>query len=402
MIRKFQILILGISVLAFQPSGFAAETDEGEQHAGEQAGEHAEPKREHGAEEEQAGKIHLTPEQAAMLAIQTVKAPSGRADAMVTAPAEIQYVPDHVAEVGPLLQGKLSKLSVDLGNKVEKGQLLATLDSVELARIRSRLMSLQARKEVAQAEYRREKELQGQGISSEEEFLAAKAVYLQTVAEYNSVQAQLDIFGSETSGSDGNLGRYALRSPIDGRVERMDVRLGQTFSPVDTPITVADTSVVWGILQVSEVDIDQVSIGDEVQISTSSESDRFHSGVVSWISSVLDETTRTVPVRVVLETPKRDLRPHTYAKARIMTNSGSSFPLVPDDAVQTIGEDSVVFVPGDEENAYNAVPVTLGQEANDWIEIKSGLRPGTEVVSVGAFDLMSAITASGRSAAQGH
>jgi len=166
---------------------------------------------------------------------------------------------------------------------------------------------------------------------------------------------------------------------------------------------VADASVLWAILQVSESDIDQISTGDEVQISSrDSSSDRFHSGQVSWVSSMLDEKTRTIPVRVVLESPRGDLRPNTYATARIMTESEASLPLVPDDAVQTIGDDSVVFVPGDEKGAYKAVPVTLGKEANDWIEIKSGISANTEVVSVGAFDLMSAITASGRSAAHGH
>ena len=217
------------------------------------------------------------------------------------------------------------------------------------------------------------------------------------------MREQLAVYGSESSGDSGGLAQYALRSPIEGRVEQMHVRLGQTLSPSDTPFIVADASVLWAILQVSESDIDQISTGDEVQISSrDSSSDRFHSGQVSWVSSMLDEKTRTIPVRVVLESPRGDLRPNTYATARIMTESEASLPLVPDDAVQTIGDDSVVFVPGDEKGAYKAVPVTLGKEANDWIEIKSGISANTEVVSVGAFDLMSAITASGRSAAHGH
>ena len=216
---------------------------------------------------------------------------------------------------------------------------------MELARIRSRLISLEARKEAAESDYNRERELQGQGISSEEEFLDAKAAFLETKAEYDSVREQLAVYGSESSGDSGGLAQYALRSPIEGRVEQMHVRLGQTLSPSDTPFIVADASVLWAILQVSESDIDQISTGDEVQISSrDSSSDRFHSGQVSWVSSMLDEKTRTIPVRVVLESPRGDLRPNTYATARIMTESEASLPLVPDDAVQTIGDDSVVSV----------------------------------------------------------
>ena len=86
----------------------------------------------------------------------------------------------------------------------------------------------------------------------------------------------------------------------------------------------------------------------------------------------------------------------------IHSKSGGQIYYATTDAVQTIDDESVVFVPGNEGGAYKAVPVTLGKEANDWIEIKSGISANTEVVSVGAFDLMSAITASGRSAAHGH
>ena len=94
-----------------QRSGYAAgircRRSRGDQHANEEAG--------HAGEESQSRQIHLTPEQTELLSIQTVAAAKGRAGAIVTAPAEIQYVPDRVAEVGPLLEGKLTGLAVDLG-----------------------------------------------------------------------------------------------------------------------------------------------------------------------------------------------------------------------------------------------------------------------------------------------
>ena len=99
-----------------------AENAEGGQHQEDEAG--------HAAEGSEAREVHLTPEQRELLSVQTVTVPRGRADNIVTAPAEVHYVPDRVAEVGPLLQGKLTRLAVDLGDQVEKGQLLATLNSV--------------------------------------------------------------------------------------------------------------------------------------------------------------------------------------------------------------------------------------------------------------------------------
>ena len=61
-----------------------------------------------------------------------------------------------------------------------------------------------------------------------------------------------------------------------------------------------------------------------------------------------------------------------------------------------------MFVPGVEAGAYEPLPVTLGDEGNGWIEIRDGIEPGDRVVVRGAFDLMSALTASSRSAAHSH
>ena len=196
MIRNLKIFLIVASILSLQQAYAAGEAG-GDQHGDESV--------EHAGEENQSRQIHLTPEQTELLSIETVTAAKGRAGAIVTAPAEIQYVPDRVAEVGPLLEGKLTGLVVDLGDYVKKGQLLATLNSVELARIRSRLISLEARKEAAESDYNRERQLQDQGISSEEEFLDAKAIYLATKAEYDSVREQLAVYGSESPGDSGGL-----------------------------------------------------------------------------------------------------------------------------------------------------------------------------------------------------
>ena len=203
MIRNLKIFLIVASILSLQQAYAAGEAG-GDQHGDESV--------EHAGEENQSRQIHLTPEQTELLSIETVTAAKGRAGAIVTAPAEIQYVPDRVAEVGPLLEGKLTGLVVDLGDYVKKGQLLATLNSVELARIRSRLISLEARKEAAESDYNRERQLQDQGISSEEEFLDAKAIYLATKAEYDSVREQLAVYGSESPGDSGGAG--AIRASL--------------------------------------------------------------------------------------------------------------------------------------------------------------------------------------------
>lgn len=385
--------------LGLPATGYAQESnhqdEKSEQHEPAGADEHA------GEEAQDKRRIHLTSEQAALLDIETMPAPSGRAESLVSAPVEVQFVPSQVATVGPLLESKVAELKVDLGDKVRSGDVLAILSSVELADIRSRLKSLEARKVTAEAEFKREKELEERGISSEEDYLSARASYLTTVAELEATREKLKVFGDSAAGN-GGLAGYTLRSPISGVVEKLDVSIGQTLTPTDTPFMVVNTSSVWAMIKVSETDIGQVSPGDEVRVTIRGRSESHHPGKVTWISSVLDRESRTIAVRAEIKTPDSRLRPYSFATAEIMTQPESTVPLVPRDAVQTIDQQDVVFVPGKERGEYEAVPVTLGDEANGWIEIRSGIEPETPVVSSGAFDLMSAITSSGRSASHGH
>jgi cobalt-zinc-cadmium efflux system membrane fusion protein len=381
-----------------------------ESHAGEEEGvsHQDEGKQEHGEESEEKyneeeGAVHLTEAQQSLLDISVSPASSGRANESIKAPVEIMFVPDLVAKVGPLLEAKVSKVLVDLGDRISIGDTLATLDSVMLAKVRARMQSLIAKKTAAEAEYKRERSLQKQGISSEEEFLAAKARFLTMAAELNAAREELKAYGVSSSQSDASgLASYALKSPINGVLEKRDVVIGQTLSASDTPFLVVNNRKVWAMIKVAESDIDQLTLGNDVRIELPSGKLRVYSGKVSWISTQLDETSRTVLVRAEVDTPEGYLMPGMFGTALISSPSDAALPLVPRDAVQTVESRDVVFVPGKERGEYKATPVKIGAEANGWIEIQEGIYSGQPVVAKGAFDLMSALTAKNRSASHGH
>ena len=374
---------------------------EGESHQDDGKQGHEEEREEKHNEEE--GAVHLTEAQQSLLNIAVSPAASGRANENIRAPVEIIFVPDLVAKVGPLLEAKVSKVLVDLGDRISTGDTLATLDSVMLARVRARMQSLTAKKTAAEAEYKRERSLQKQGISSEEEFLAAKARFLTMAAELNAAREELKAYGVSSSQSDASgLASYALKSPINGVLEKRDVVIGQTLSASDTPFLVVNNRKVWAMIKVAESDIDQLTLGNDVRIQLPSGKPRVYVGKVSWISTQRDETSRTVLVRAEVDTPEGYLRPGMFGTALVSSPSDAALPLVPRDAVQTVEGRDVVFVPGAERGEYQATPVKIGAEANGWIEIQEGIRSGQVVVANGAFDLMSALTAKNRSASHGH
>ena len=222
-------------------------------------------------------------------------------------------------------------------------------------------------------------------------------------AELYAAREELKAYGVSSAESDtASLASYALKSPINGVLEKKDVMIGQTLSSSDTPFMVVNNRKVWAMIRVSESAIGQLALGDTVRIQLQPGASRAYNGQISWISTQLDETSRTVLARAEIDTPEGYLRPGMFGTAVISAQTNGALPLVPRDAVQTVEGRDVVFVPGEEQGEYKATPVRIGAEANGWIEIRSGLRSGQPVVAKGAFDLMSALTAKNRSASHGH
>lgn len=417
-LRYLLKIILSLSVLvALTGCG-----DNGGDHNGENpAAQHSEE--EHGQEEESheghesegehdegEREVHLSGEQAALLTIEVDQAPAGTAQARIAAPATVAFDPDRTARVGPRLSAKVVEVQVDLGDTVQPGDPLALMDSVELGRAKAGYLAAQGRLESARADWEREQSLAKQQITSEAELLDAKAAFqaargefraaLETLKLYGLTQKKIDEIGAESD--EGPLSRFTLSAPVAGVVQRRDLAPGQTLSANETPIHIVDSRQMWLMIDAFEKSLPHLTPGQPVIFRTRALPNQVFEGKTNWSSRELDPESRTLTVRAVLDNPEGQLRAGMAGTASVQTDSKAQYALVPVDAVQRLGEEEVVFVPGNEAGAYRPMPVTLGDEGNGLIEVRDGLQPGDRVVVRGAFDLMSALTASSRSAAHSH
>lgn len=394
--------IIGSAVLTFLLSACGEEALHQEATA-ESAG-HEEPS----SGQEARTEVHLSPEQRALLNVQIGETAVGHAEAIVSAPATIQFDPDLTARVGPRLEAKVVRVPVDLGEAVERGDLLAVLESVELGRARARYLTANAMLETAQAEYAREERLAEQQISSQSELLESRARLREAEAERQAALEALRLYGlgadEITSTEHGkSLSRLTLTAPIAGVVQQRDLAPGQTLGPNDTPIHIVDDARMWLMIDASESYLDLLDVGQPVEFTSRALNGRSFAGTLDWISRELDERSRTVTLRAVLDNAEGVLRAGLFGTARVQTGSdGEGPPRVPIDAVQRLDEQDIVFVPGEERHAFRAQPVMLGHEGDGWVEVVSGLEPGDRLVTEGAFDLMSTLTASSRSAEHSH
>ena len=391
-------LLLGLTLLSCDaPQQLGADHDnDAHDHAGHEAhGEDAdnlhartndeEPTHTDHAEEE--GIVHLSGEAIARSNIRVGIAASGSLQDTLDVPAEIELDPDAVAHINPLLEGLLVEVNVSLGDRVTPNQPLATQRSVELGQARAELARATALRDVAKQTRDRQDQLRAEGINSARHQAEAQLALDQARAERDAARSKLRVYGARAGrGSD-----LSITSPIAGEIIERHATRGESVSPEDTLFIVADLSKVWIIGDVYEQSISRVTEGMNATLTLDAYPGRSWRGRVDHIGAQLDEATRTLPVRVELDNPDGTLRPGLFGTLRLTTphaTAGTS-TLVPLDAVQTLDNQTVVFVPGPAPDTFEARAVTIGRQNKQTAELSDGLSAGAPFVTSGAFILKS-------------
>ena len=192
---------------------------------------------------------------------------------------------------------------------------------------------------------------------------------------------------------------YPLRAPFDGRVIEKHLTLGEKHGDDAGAFTVADMSSVWLNIAVYEKDLPYVKEGVNVAVTAGADLPSAH-GVVAYVSSVVNEKTRTALARVVLPNLSGDWRPGLFVSAGLAIGENSAAIVVPKAAIQRMGEEQIIFL--DTSEGLKPVPVTLGRGNASHVEVLSGLSPGQRYVARGAFELKAKIVTSGLDAHAGH
>lgn len=312
---------------------------------------------------------------------------SAQRQTSVTAAGTVEFTPSRVARIGPSVAGRVSSVPVAPGQKIAKGAVVVTLESVELGRAQAELSIAKSNADVSVAELEREKRLMASGASSERAVALAEAETRTTAAEVKAAQARMG-----TLGTGGKGGAVSLSSPLAGTVLELKARVGQPVGPTDTLVVVGETTEVWLTVVLYERDMGKVHLGDAVRATTLAYPGRVFDGSVDQIGAILDETRHVLDARIVLKNADGALKPGMTATARIVgaaidstADAGPTTVLqVPTIAVQTVEGQPYVFV---EKGAgkFELRPVMLGSEIEQTTEILRGLDGTENIVTDGSF-----------------
>jgi len=358
---------------------------------------------EHGEEEEG---LRLTPEQRKRFGIVVQPAGAGSLRNEISLPGEIVFNEDHVVHLVPRVAGIAREVHKRVGDRVAEGEVLAVIDSRELADAKSEYLAASARGALAEKTFAREQSLHEKQVSSEQDFLEAEQALAEARIALRSSEHKLHALGlseKEVIALDGEhdaaITRYEIRSPISGVVTERHISLGESLASDADIFTVVDTSSVWVNLAVHTKNLGAVRPGQEMTLRVDHSGVQGH-GEVSMVTPFVEKSTRSATARVVLDNRDGRWMPGTFVTGFGKTDEENVSLVVPRDAVQNIEGRTVVFV--EHAGVFEITPVSLGRMDRVHVEITAGLRPGMLYVSKGSFQLKATVVTSNLDAHAGH
>ncbi|MCA8832233.1 efflux RND transporter periplasmic adaptor subunit [Hymenobacter pini] len=277
---------------------------------------------------------------------------------------------DQNAAVAARAAGTLTSLRVQRGDRVSKGQTLATVDASILD---ASIAELRTRMDLARVVYEKQDRLWKQQIGTEIQYLQAKN-------NYQALQRNLTTLNQQRA-------LYTVVAPFSGTVDDVLPKLGETVAPGAPVVKLISSSGSGKILaDVSEAYASRIKAGDQALVTIPDLGNEELPATVRVVSSTINPTSRTFTTELRLNSSKAgQLRPNMVANVRIQNYARQSATVLPVDLVQKDEQNNYVLVVGEKSGKKVAAKriIQTGQTYNGKVEVTSGLQPGDQVISAG-------------------
>lgn len=344
------------------------------------------------------GLIKLTAAQVAAQEIDVAPVGGGTLSRHIVVPGTIAPDADRIARVPARVVGTVAEMRKRLGDMVKKGEVVAVLDSREVADAKSEYLTASVNFDLQKTNFERQQSLWDKRISAELQYLQSRATFTESQLRFDLARQKLSALGLEASevaklakedsaaSGRSSLRQYEIRSPMSGRVVERKVDVGAAVGKEGDPsdlYTVADLSTVWVDLTVTPSDLPKVKEGARVTLAASGDEERRAEARLMFVSPILNQDTRSARVIAALDNKDLSWRPGSFVTAEIEIAREPATVLVPRAALQTIGGERVAFVRVPE--GFQRRDVKIGRADDEGFEIVSGLAPGDEIAVKNTF-----------------
>jgi membrane fusion protein, heavy metal efflux system len=356
--------------------------EEGHEEGGHEEGGH-EGHGEGGHEEETS--VKLSVQQMEIAGIVSEEIQLRNVSDVIIAPGEVVLNAYKTTSVTPRVSAQVSQRHAKLGDEVSAGQPLLSLSSVDMANAQGELL-------VTEREWQRVKKL-GRKVVSASRYTEARVAHEQAKARvlaYGMTEKQVAAFIKSGDASKAN-GTFQLLAPQDGTVIKDSFILGELIEPGRVLFVISDESALWVEAKLTPSQVKLVSPGNSVLITA--EKKQFNGKVVQ-VHHALDESTRTLGVRVEFANPNDELHPGVFVQAKISSNNTEQALAVPVNAVLRSPDGDWMVFTEHETGEFEPQEVELIRTVGD-VSVIEGLEVGTRVVTQGAFFVQSELAKSG-------
>lgn len=338
------------------------------------------------------GELVLPPAQRERISITTVQ--PTRYQPLVYATGTVAFDGDQSTQVLSPISGPVTRILVQPGDAVRRGQALAYVSSPDYAAAVSNYRKAAATARNLQHIADLDVQLYKNDAIARRDMEQAETDAVSATADRDAALEQLRSIGVEDTTIQAlqenrpvaNV-QGAIRAPIAGTVVERLVTPGQLLQAGTTPcFTVADLSRMWIMTNVFESDLSDVRLGDQADVVTNASATVFH-GAVDNIAAEVDSATKATAARVVVANPERLLKKDMYVRVTVHSHHDHTGLLVPIAAVLRDEDNNPFVYVQDTNGAFERRSVTLGERLADRYQIAAGLNPGDKVVSEGGLFL---------------
>ncbi|KLD62981.1 efflux RND transporter periplasmic adaptor subunit [Dyella japonica] len=295
-------------------------------------------------------------------------------------PATVESDPARTANVVVPLTGRIAELKVGLGDHVVRNQLLAVIDSGDMAQAYADVAKANDALALAKKGLDRARGVQQAGGNAVKDLESAQSTYAQAQAELERAQTRLQSINA--AGQTGPSRSIRITAPVSGYVTVLSAAPGTYANDTTTPVmTIADLDSVWITANVPEADVGGISKGQNVDATLSAYPDQVFHGQVGFVSQVLQADTRRDMVRAVFGNADGRLKPNMFAKASIAVPQPAQV-FVPESALLMNNDNTTVFVEVSPW-AFERRTVVLSYDETAGARVVKGLKAGDRVVVKG-------------------
>ena len=318
---------------------------------------------------------------------------------------ELDVPPQQLVSVSVPFGGFLKNTPLLQGSRVQKGQVIATIENSEYIQLQQDYLEARNEFEFAKIDFERQQQLSTENVNSQKTFQQSKASYQTWTAKKSGLQAKLKLLNIDLENLEkGNITSTAnIYSPINGFVTEVNVNIGKFVSPTDVLFEIVDTEHLHAELIIFEKDVPKIKIGQKVRFTLANETAE-RIATVYLIGREIS-TDRTIRIHCHIDKEDKNLLPGMYLKAIVEAGSASVNAL-PDQAIVDFQGKKYVFAAGEEKPSdsdnkegeqegthFTMIEVTTGNSELGYTEVflPENWKTETQVVVTGAYSILSKI-----------